>query len=277
MQNNNISLSSLRSEIKKTENFKENIATVAQYARTITSAKRCSLFIFNQEKNKLQSIYSDGVKGSISLNPSIGILGYCFHKKKSILENNSQQNPMFFNKVDEKLNYHTKTILAVPIIDDKHNRLGVIQLLNKEDGFNEQDQLSIEKLSELLITVLDSSIHQTLAKEETETKEVLNLKNMQNKFDHYLTNKKLYLKEDGSAYYKILNMKREYFISANECYVLEDTPKKLEIYYYDVTGEFLPVAMYLKIHEETKGLQVSENIAIPNFSCYPLEEDDIES
>ncbi len=274
MKNNKISLSSLKAEIRKTENFKENIATVAQYATTLTGAQRCSLFIFNQEKNKLQSIYNDGVKGLISLNPSMGILGYCFHKKISILENNTQQNSMFFKKVDEKLNYHTETILAVPIIDDKNNRLGVIELLNKQDGFNEQDKLSIEKLSKLLVTVLDSSIHHTLPKEETQTKEVLSLKDMQNKFDNYLTNKKLFLKEDGSAYYKILDMRREYFISANECYVLEDTPKKLEIYYYTVTGEFLSVAMYLKIHEDTKGLQVSENITIPKFTCYPLEEDE---
>jgi len=268
-----MNLSSLKTKLKKTDDNKEKINIIIQYAKDITDAKRCSLFIYNQEKNKLQSIYNDGFKGHISLNSNIGLIGYSFHKRISIMENDTKKNPHFFKKIDEKLNYQTKNILAVPLIDSDHSRLGVIELLNKEEDFNQQDQVSLEALSPLFINLIDTYDHLTSQKKKIETKEALSLKDIQNKFDNYLTNKKLFLKEDGNAYYKILDMKREYFISANECYLLTDMPKKIEIYYYSVTGEFLSIPMYIKIHKETKGLQVSENINTQHFTCYPIEED----
>ncbi|MBT8348593.1 MAG: GAF domain-containing protein, partial [Sulfurovum sp.] len=268
-----MSLPSLKDYITKTDNFEEKIASIAKYAKDITGAERCSLFVFDQDKNQLQSIYNDGIKGHLIMNSNMGIVGYAFHKRISILENHTEQNSSFFKKVDKKLNYHTKNILAVPIIDSHNKRLGAIELLNKEEGFSKQDQVSIEELPALIVTVLDSSIHHTTPKEEPQSKKTLTLKDLQNKFDHYLTNKRLFLEDDGNAYYKILNMKREYFISASICYTLDDTPKKIKIYYYSVTGEFLSVDMHIKIHEETKGLQVSERITTPKFTCYPLEED----
>lgn len=273
MKHNETRFASLESDIKKTDKFKQKLTLIATYAKNVTGAERCSLFTFDKKKDKLQSIYNDGVKGQLVLGSNIGIVGYSFHKRTSILENNPQQNPIFFSKVDQRLDYYTKNILAVPIIDSYNKRIGVIQLLNKEEEFNKQDQVSIEKLSTFLFTVLEPSSHHTSPKKKMPTKEMLDTENLQNMFDHYLANKKLFLKEDGNAYYKILDMKRDYFISASACYILNDTDQEIKIYYYSVSDEFLSVDMYVKISEDAKGLQVSENISLPDFTCYPIEED----
>ena len=274
MNNPKGSLSSLKVDILKIDNLKENITTVAQYAKEITGAQRFSLFVFDEEKDQLKSIYNDGVKGKIALKSNIGFIGYSFHKRISILENNPQTSSIFFKLADKKLNFHTKSVLTVPIIDNDNHRLGVIQLLNKEAGFNEEDKKSIEELSTLVVTVLDSSIHHCEAEKETQTNDEIHLKKLQDKFDTYLTDKKLVLKEDGSAYYKILDMKRDYFISASQCYLLEDAPKTIQIYYCSVTDDFLSLEMSVKINQDAKCLMVSEKIHTPTFTCYPLEKDE---
>jgi len=40
---------------------------------------------------------------------------------------------MFFDKIDTKTGYETKTMMTTPILDKRQNRVGVIQILNKID------------------------------------------------------------------------------------------------------------------------------------------------
>jgi len=266
-------IASLKNDISQIDNIRDSITVVAKYAKSVTGADRFSLFIYNKEKDQLRSIYADGINATIALRSNAGIVGYAFHKKESILENNTSSSAIFLGAVDKKSGYHTKTILAVPIIGSDNSRIGVIQLLNKEEGFNEIDKKNIEAFVNVIVPIFipqDQEIQTSLPEK---SKDEQTLENLQNQFDKYLENKKLFFMDDGNVYYKILDMIREYYIGADKCYMLESTAKKIKIYYYSTSDDFLSIEMLIKIDEKAEGVLIVERKDSEKFICYPLEKD----
>ena len=80
--------------------------------------------------------------------------------------------------------------------------------------------------------------------------------------------------DDGNVYYKILNMIKEYYICADKCYMLEDIPKKIDIYHYSTSGDFLSVEMLVKIDVKMDGLPIANRVNSNKFVSYPLEKDE---
>ena len=270
MTNINKHIQSIHKKISELKSLDEKINTIASYTKIITGARRCSLFIFQKDKAQLKSIYNDGLTENIILKSNIGLVGYAFHKKKTVLENDVTKNPMFFNSVDEQFNFTTRNILAVPIIDKDNHCLGAIQLLNKKMGFNQDDQNHIEILAPLISSLLAPET--PLPKEEVPNK-LSKLELLQKKLSLYLDDKRLYLMENGYAYYKIMDMKRIYFIGADSCYQLSENPTISEIYYYTDNGEFLSIEVSAKIDNIKGQVMISEKKSEEIFIYYPIEKD----
>jgi len=267
-------VASLKSDISKIDSVDERMVTVARYAKSVTGADRCSLFVYHKEKDQLRSLYADGIHGTIALRSNAGIVGYAFHKKESILENNTSSSSIFLGAVDKKSGYHTKTVLAVPILDGNNNRYGVIQLLNKEAGFSEKDKKIIEAIAKIVLTILvpPTEEKKVLALPE-KSEEEQTLEDLQNRFGTYLEDKKLFFMDDGNVYYKILDMIRDYYIGADKCYLLETTAQKIPIYYYSTSEDFLSVEMFVKIDEKAEGVWIAKREDRHNFTFHTLEKD----
>ncbi len=266
----------LKFDISKASNLKNAINIIAKYAKDITETERCSLFIFNKKKDQLISIYNDGIEGRIVLNSNVGIVGYAFHKKQTILENDTSTSSIFSQAVDKKTTYKTISLLTVPIIDEENKRLGVIQLLNKkQELFNSEDKENIEEFAKILATLLNNSLKKNKTKQQTTDSKENKVELLQEKLDNYLLDKKLFIMNDGSAYYKIVGMIRDYFIGADKCYQLNETPTKIKIYHYNTTKEndFLSIDMLVHTNKEAESLFVSERGNKEQFKQYYLEED----
>ena len=270
MKNKTSILVALEHEITAKNTHEDRINLIASFIRKHTQAERCTIFVYKDNTNQLQSIYSDDIP-TLTINSNTGLVGYAFHKRMTVLENDTSSSKYFYKGIDQKSGYKTKNILAVPILNIKNKRLGVIQLLNKPDGFNDWDQKFIESLTELLVSLIDSPIS-TVSKNKPSS----NIDNgsPQEKFDIYLKDKKLYLMEDEYAYYKILEMKREYFIGADKCYLLDELPKVVPIFYYTTDDEFTSVNMYVKIDRNANGIFIREFGSDADLSYHGLEEDD---
>ncbi len=243
---------------------KDLIAYTASYAKHLTNAQRCSLFFFSKEKDLLQSVYADGIKGNFALKSNLGIVGYAFHKKISVLENDPSSSQIFFKLVDQKTKYKTESILAVPLMHNER-RLGVIELLNKKDGFTQEDQKNLEALVEIFI---DCYTKEHQEKQHNDTP----VSSLEKKLERYLDTKKLYLMENGYAYYKLLGMKREYFIAADICYQLQTEPVTCPVFYYSTTQDFLSEEMQAKIQDDVQAIYIAEKQN--QFQPYQLEEED---
>ena len=96
-------------------------------------------------------------------NQHSSISAYCAITKKSInvvdisLETRVDLGPT--KAFDTKFNYQTKSILATPILDNKQNVLGVIQLINAQNegqSFNETHVQACAEVAAIISNVLNN-------------------------------------------------------------------------------------------------------------------------
>ena len=116
----------------------EGLPLVSKYAKEIIGADRCSMFIYNPDKNEFWTTLADGVD-RIVISADKGIVGETLRRKKPILENAVHSNPYFMGDLDKITGYTTKNVITAPIFDYKKEVGGVLELLNKEGGFQESD------------------------------------------------------------------------------------------------------------------------------------------
>ena len=100
-------LTELEHEITAIKTFDDRINLIATYAKKYTEAERCSIFVYKEETNQLQSIYSDGMP-VLTINSNTGLVGYAFHKRETIAENNVASSRYFFKEFDKKSGYKTQ-------------------------------------------------------------------------------------------------------------------------------------------------------------------------
>jgi len=270
MTNINKHIESLNKKISELASLEEKINAIASYAKIITGARRCSLFIYAEDKAQLKSIYNDELDEHIIIKSNIGLVGYAFHNKQTVLENDVNTNPVFFNAVDKQFNFTTRNILAVPILAKDKHCLGVIELLNKKMNFDQHDQDHIEALTPLISSLL---ISKETTPVEDAPKGLSTIEMIQSQLSTYLDNSHLHLMENGYAYYKILDMKRIYYIGADTCYQLSQEPKEIELHYYTNDKEFSSTQMLAMIDDTTGHILISENRSKKDFIYYPFEQD----
>lgn len=121
------------------EDIEESLELIAQEAKRLVSADRCSIFIVDKEDGMLWTRLSDGI-GRIVISLDSGIVGDTYQKKEPQMVNSPYDDPRFLPNIDKKSGYVTKNILTVPIFDSKREVIGVIQLLNKfRRDFDDKD------------------------------------------------------------------------------------------------------------------------------------------
>jgi len=138
-------------------------------AISVTDARDGSLLVLDEDTNELVFVLSHGeVDTKDILGRRIpkgkGIAGWVVANRKPTIANNTQSDVRFYVGIDDALGYTTNSILAAPIMTSDRV-LGVIELLNKQDGkpFNDTDQ----NLLTILCRFAGEIVHRML-REETE-------------------------------------------------------------------------------------------------------------
>jgi len=116
----------------------EGLPFISFNAKDIIGADRCSIFIYSLVENELWTTLSDGVE-KIVIPFDMGIVGQTIRVRKPIMENDAYGNPNFLSDVDMKTGYYTQNILTAPIFNSQREIVGVLQLLNKNGGFDKKD------------------------------------------------------------------------------------------------------------------------------------------
>lgn len=118
--------------------LEKGLPVIAAYAKEVIGAERCSIFVHNEQSRKLWTTLSDGVE-KIVLNADEGIAGSTVKERKPIIVNDPYKDPRFYPKIDHETGYITKNIASVPVFSSTRKIIGVLQLLNKESEFDEED------------------------------------------------------------------------------------------------------------------------------------------
>ena len=136
--NTNQSLAKFGRELLEKRSLEEGLPLISTYAKTVIGADRCSIFIHDKSDKSFWTTLSDGVD-KIVIPDDKGLVGFTLLEKKPILSNNPYDHPHFLSDVDKETGYKTTSVITAPVFTSKRDIIGVLQLINKEDGFDHDD------------------------------------------------------------------------------------------------------------------------------------------
>ncbi len=117
------------------------------------NADRGTLFLVDRSRSELWSVAAHLPElPEIRLLLGQGIAGHVAATGESVSIDDAQKDRRFFENIDQSTGYHTRSVLAVPLIgrnDGERKVAGVIQLLNKRNGhpFDADDRSLLEELA----------------------------------------------------------------------------------------------------------------------------------
>ncbi|MFH1379863.1 MAG: ATP-binding protein [bacterium] len=156
----------------------ELIENIMEFASQVVKSEASSLLLLDERTNELVFNVALGEKGDeikeMRLKVGEGIAGWVAKEKKSVIVNDTALDPRWSQKGDNKTNFKTRNILAVPLIA-KGKLLGVVEAINQvnNEDFNDADQHVFEAFaSQAAIAIENSQLFNRL-KEEKEKIEMV--------------------------------------------------------------------------------------------------------
>lgn len=136
--NSYIKLASFGRELLQKKSLSEGLPHIAKYAKEIIDARRCSIYMYDRKINELWTTLADGIE-KIVIPSDTGIVGSTIKNKKPLIVNDAYSHPDFHQEIDEETGYVTVNLITAPIFNSNRDIIGVLQLINKDAGFDNDD------------------------------------------------------------------------------------------------------------------------------------------
>ena len=138
------------------------LARIVESAMRLIEGSASSLLLVNPETDKLYFKIALGAKGSkvksFSLDMGEGIAGWVAKHNRSLIVNDTEEDPRHMRAISAKIGYHASSILAVPM-RNKDQCAGVIEILNKNNHkpFTEEDRQWLEIFANQAVIALQNA------------------------------------------------------------------------------------------------------------------------
>ena len=133
-------------EIAKSVNAQANVdtllVTIAEQTKKVLNADRCSVFLYDKDKNELWSKVALGISAEeIRFSADKGFAGHVVKTGETIKIQDAYKDSRFNKEIDKRTGYKTYNLLCMPIRNIKFEIIGAFQVLNKKDGdFTKADE-----------------------------------------------------------------------------------------------------------------------------------------
>ncbi len=134
-------------------------------SKEVAEAEACSLILYDADRDDLYFHVALGesgdqqvLKSSVRLQVGQGIAGAAAQERRSLNVEDARSDPRFYASADELTRFHTRAVLATPMVD-RDKLVGVLEVLNKRGGgaFTEADLRVMEIFSSLAATVITNA------------------------------------------------------------------------------------------------------------------------
>jgi len=117
------------------------IPTIMEKAVELLKSERCSLFLVDTVTQELVTRFHGGLSQEIRIPKNRGIVGHTATLGEIINIPDAYSDTRFDRSIDIQTGYRTKSILCVPIYNNRGEIAGVTEMINKLDNevFNEDD------------------------------------------------------------------------------------------------------------------------------------------
>lgn len=142
---------------------------LADSAKELLEADRCSIFIADRKKNELWTKVAHEVdKIVVPLNS--GIVGYVARTGETVKINEAYSDPRFNPEVDRRTGYKTRNIIATAMRNQKGEIIGVFEVINKDGKFTLEDEEILAILSSHAAVAIENALlYDELKKSQLET------------------------------------------------------------------------------------------------------------
>ena len=142
------------------------------------NADRSTLFLYDPETNDLFSRVALGESMSEIRFPShLGIAGSVYTSGESVIIPDAYADSRFNPDIDKKTGYRTRNILCIPVLNKQHKAIGVTQVLNKESGdFDQEDMTLLAALTSQAASALENArLFETVERQRREEAQLLEI------------------------------------------------------------------------------------------------------
>lgn len=118
------------------------LKVIAEETKIAIQADRCTVFMYDKDKNELWSRVALGLDSQeIRFPADKGLAGYVVKTGEPLNIPDAYSDPRFNPDIDKETGYTTKTILCMPIKNNNKEIIGAFQVLNKFGGvFTKRDE-----------------------------------------------------------------------------------------------------------------------------------------
>ena len=127
----------------------------------ILHADRASLFLLDEARGEIWSKGARDAQGEpfeIRLGRDQGIAGAVMQTGRTLNVTDAYRDPHFDSSADRRCGYRTRSVLCVPLADQRGRIFGVAELINKidGDGFDEGDERRFTEFMEPMSLILEA-------------------------------------------------------------------------------------------------------------------------
>jgi len=111
---------------------------ISKYAKEVIGAERCSIFVYSEDRASLWTTLADEVD-PIVVASDRGIVGHTLKVRKPVIVFDASMDPLYLSEIEEETGYKIKNIITAPVFNSEREIIGVLELLNKPRGFEDDD------------------------------------------------------------------------------------------------------------------------------------------
>ena len=116
----------------------ESLPIISKYAKEVIGAERCSIFVYSEDRDTLWTTLADEAE-PIVVPANRGIVGHTLKVKKPVIVFDASMDPLYLREIEEETGYKINNIITAPVFNSQREIIGVLELLNKPKGFDNDD------------------------------------------------------------------------------------------------------------------------------------------
>jgi HD-GYP domain-containing protein (c-di-GMP phosphodiesterase class II) len=128
------------------KNFDRLFNLIVQQITLILKADRTSLFLWDEESGELWTKVAEGIDEIIRVPLHAGLVGKSFSQNRPLLISDAWEHADFDKSWDERYDYRTESVICCPIRNRQDQPKGVLQIINKQEGLFDQDDLELARV-----------------------------------------------------------------------------------------------------------------------------------